>query len=162
MYVHVHAQVNTSIHVDIISTCTRHDYFPEIDLGKKHTRHIMFATQAQRRHFVNHRDVFMINLSRKVNHLSRIRHENNGQSVEEMVAELKEEAYNPYKRQRILDPEFPQLPADAFVVAFQTKFQKDIYEIFASTIACIHSTHKTNNHNFKLITLSHSIQHSSA
>ena len=89
-------------------------------------------------------------------HLSRIRHENDAQSVEEIVAELKQESYNPilcYKRQGILDPDIPQLPADGFVVAFQTKFQKDLYEMFASTIVCIDSTHKTNSHNFKLITV---------
>ena len=62
------------------------------DLGKRHTRH-MFASEAQRRHFVTHRDV--LNLSRRVNHLSTIRHENDAQSVEEMVAELKQESYNP-------------------------------------------------------------------
>ena len=123
------------------------------DLGKRHTRH-MFANEAQRRHFVTRRDV--LNMSRKVNHLSRIRHENDAQSVEEIVAELKQESYNPilcYKRQGILDPDIPQLPADGFVVVFQTKFQKDLYEMFASTIVCIDSTHKTNSHNFKLITV---------
>jgi hypothetical protein len=123
------------------------------DLGKRHTRH-MFANEAQQRHFVTRRDV--LNMSRKVNHLSRIRHENDAQSVEEIVAELKQESYNPilcYKRQGILDPDIPQLPADGFVVAFQTKFQKDLYEMFASTIVCIDSTHKTNSHNFKLITV---------
>ena len=114
----------------------------------------MFASEAQRQHFVTRWDV--LNLSRKVNHLSTIQHENDAQSVEEMVAELKQESYNPilcYKRQGVLDPDFPQLPVESFVVAFQTKFQKDVYEMFASRIVCIDSTHKTNSHNFKLITV---------
>ena len=38
-------------------------------------------------------------------------------------------------------------------MAFQTKFQRDLYEMFASTIVGIDSTHKTNSHNFKLITV---------
>ena len=123
------------------------------DLGKRHTRHT-FTNEVQHRHFVTRQDV--LNTSRKVNHLSRIRHENDAQSVEEMVAELKQESYNPilcYKRQGFLDPDFPELPADAFVVAFQTKSQRDLYEMFASTIVCIDSTHKTNSYNFKLITV---------
>ena len=122
-------------------------------MGKRHTRH-MFADEAQRRHFVTRRDV--LNMSRKVNHLSKIRHENDAQSVEEMVAELRQVSHDPilcYKRQGILDPDFPHFPEDAFVLAFQTRFQKELYEMFASTIVCIDSTHKTNSHNFKLITV---------
>ena len=73
-----------------------------------------------------------------------------------MVAELRQESHDPilcYKRQGILDPDFPHFPEDAFVLAFQTRFQKELYEMFASTIVCIDSTHKTNSHNFKLITV---------
>ena len=76
--------------------------------------------------------------------------------MEEIVAELKQEVYNPilcYKRQGTPDPNFPQLPADSFIVAFQTEFQKELYEMFASTIVCVDSTHKTNCHDFKLITI---------
>ena len=61
-------------------------------MGKRHARH-KFATEAERRHFVTRRDV--LNLSRKVNHLSRVRHENDAQSVEQIVEELKQESYNP-------------------------------------------------------------------
>lgn len=43
--------------------------------------------------------------------------------------------------------------AEAFVVAFQTEFQKSLFETFASSIICIDSTHKTNCHAFKLITV---------
>ena len=108
--------------------------------------HYKFSTKAKRRHFVTRQDV--LNLSRKDNHLSGVHHENDAQSVEQMVEGLKKESYNPslfYKRQGSLDPAYPQLSADAFVLAFQTEFQWSLYEMFASTIICLDSTHKTNS-----------------
>jgi len=122
-------------------------------VGKRHARH-KFATEAECRHFVTRRDV--LTLSRKINHLSRVRHEIDAQSVEQIVEELKQESYNPilcYKRQGSLDSAYPQLPTDAFVLAFQTEFQRSLYETFAPTIICLDSTHKTNCHSFKLITV---------
>ena len=122
-------------------------------MGKRHVRQ-RFAEEAERRHFVTRRDV--LNLNRKVNHLSKIRHENDAQSVEQIVRELQREEYDPilcYKRQGSIDTSYPQLPADAFLLAFQTEFQRSLYENFASTIICVDSTHKTNSHSFKLITV---------
>ena len=116
--------------------------------------YVTFVQDAQRRHFVTRRDV--LNLSRKINHLSKVRHENDAQSVEQLVAEFRREEYDPiliYKRQGSSDPEYPMFEAGAFVVAFQTEFQKSLFETFASSIICIDSTHKTNCHAFKLITV---------
>ena len=62
------------------------------DLGKWKNRH-SFSTEAQHHHFVTCQDI--LNLSRKVNHLSKIRPENDVQSVHQMVNELKQEDYNP-------------------------------------------------------------------
>jgi len=101
---------------------------------------------------VTRRDV--LNLSRKVNHLSKIRHDNDAQSVDQMVRELQAEDIDPilcYKRQGELDPAYPTLPAEAFLLAIQTKFQKELFNSFASTIVCLDSTHKTNCHSFNII-----------
>ena len=122
------------------------------DIGKRQNRH-HFANEAQRRHFVTRRDV--LNLSRKVNHLSTIRHENDAQSVHMMISELRQEEYDPvlyYKPQGTIDHTLCQLPKESFMVAIQTEFQRELYEQFASTIVCIDSTHKTNSHGLKLIT----------
>jgi len=71
------------------------------------------------------------------------------------VEELRNELYNPvliYKLQGRSDPQFPTLQDDTFVLAIQIKFQKDLYEVHASTIFYIDSTHGTNQYQFKLIT----------
>lgn len=123
------------------------------DIGKRQHRHA-FAEEAGRRHFVTRRDV--LNLSRKVNHFSKIRHENDAQSVDQMVRELRAEDVDPvlcYKRQGVEDPAYPKLPTEAFVLALQTNFQRELFDNFASTIVCLDSTHKTNCHSFKLITV---------
>jgi len=93
------------------------------DVGKRQHRHA-FTEEAGRRHFVTRRDV--LNLSRKVNHLSKIWHENDAQSVDQMVRELQAEDIDPilcYKRPEELDPAYPTLPAEAFLLGIQTKFQ---------------------------------------
>ena len=123
------------------------------DIGKRNIRH-KFSDVAQCMHFVTRRDI--LNLSRKINHLSKIRHENDAQSVHQLVNELRAEIYDPilcYKPQGSIDPTLCQLTKDSFILALQTEFQKDLYERFAQTIVCIDSTHKTNSHGFKLITV---------
>ena len=147
------------LHVTLMHTqqCTHMYAFEHTDIredvGKRQHRHA-FAEEAGRRHFVTRRDV--LNLSRKVNHLSKIRHENDAQSVDQMVQELQAEDINPilcYKRQGVIDPAYPTLPAEAFLLAIQTEFQRELFNSFASTIACVDSTHKTNCNSFKLITI---------
>ena len=76
-------------------------------------------------------------------------------SVTMVVAELKEEPFNPilvFKPQGSQDPGFPTLSAETFVLAIQTQFQMELYRQYASTILCIDSTHGTNQYRFKLIT----------
>ena len=121
------------------------------DVGNRQQRH-EFAEEAGRCHFVTCH--YVLNLSRKVNNLSKIRHENDAHSVDQMVRELQAEDINPtlcYKRQGVIDSAYPTLPAEAFLLAIQTKFQWELFNSFASTIVRVDSTHKTNCHSFKLI-----------
>lgn len=123
------------------------------DIGKRNIRH-KFSDVAQRMHFVTRRDI--LNLSWKINHLSKIQHENDAQSVHQLVNELRAETYDPilcYKPQGSTDPTLCHLTKDSFILALQTEFQKDLYERFAQTIVCIDSNHKTNSHGFQLITV---------
>ena len=95
------------------------------------------------------------NIEAKVKDFSIKRHQNDATSVNLIVEELRNEPYNPvliYKPQGRSDPQFPTLQDDTFVLAIQTKFQKELYEAHASTILCIDSTHGTNQYRFKLIT----------
>lgn len=110
--------------------------------------------EVQRGHFVTRRDI--LNLARKVNYYSKIRHENDAQSVHQLVNELRQEEFDPvlcYKPQGTEDPALPQLCKESFILAIQTSFQKELFEAFAHIIVCIDSTHKTNCHAFKLITV---------
>ena len=123
------------------------------DVGKRSHRD-RFHEEVHRKHFVSRQDC--LNLSRKIHHLSTIRHDNDAQSVHMMVKELREENGDPvllYKAQGINDQDYPMLGQDSFVLAIQTPFQRELFQSFASTIICIDSTHKTNSHRFKLITL---------
>ena len=71
------------------------------------------------------------------------------------VSELQQEAYNPvmaFKVQGNLDPIHSTLPEDAFLLAIQSEFQRDMYQKYAGCILCIDSTHGTNAYRYKLIT----------
>ena len=95
------------------------------------------------------------NIETKVKDFSIKRHQNDATSVNLIVEELRNEPYNPvliYKPQGRTEPQYPTLQDETFVLALQTKFQKDLYEAHASTILCIDSTHGTNQYRFKLIT----------
>ena len=95
------------------------------------------------------------NIQTKVKDFGIKRHENDAVSVSVIVEELRGEPFNPvliYKPQGTKDPQYPMLPDDTFILALQTKFQKELYEAHASTILCIDSTHGTNQYRFKLIT----------
>ena len=101
-------------------------------------------------HFLKKTDIK--NIEAKVKDFSIKRHQNDATSVNLIV---RNEPYNPvliYKPQGRSEPELPMLQDDTFVLAIQTKFQKDLYEAHASTILCIDSTHGTNQYRFKLIT----------
>ena len=49
-------------------------------------------------------------------------------------------------------PNIPNIPADGFILAIQTKFQKELYEKYGHSILCIDATHGTNAYRFMLIT----------
>ena len=73
-----------------------------------------------------------------------------------MENELKQEDYNPilcYKPQGTVDPTLSKLSKELFIFAIQTEFQRVLYQQYAQTILCIDSTHKTNSHDFKLISV---------
>ena len=73
-----------------------------------------------------------------------------------LIKELQAEPYNPillYKPQGITDSNLSTISKDGFILALQTEFQRDLYRQYASTVICVDSTHKTNAHDFKLVTL---------
>uniref|UniRef100_A0A1X7UY78 OTU domain-containing protein n=1 Tax=Amphimedon queenslandica TaxID=400682 RepID=A0A1X7UY78_AMPQE len=66
------------------------------------------------------------------------------------------ESFDPilvYKPQGTVKSLYPSLTEDAFFVVFQSKFQLQQYQLYASNILCLDSTHGTNAYRFKLITL---------
>ena len=106
-----------------------------------------------RKHFINKHDIR--NIEVKVKDRVVIRHQNDAQSVSLAVSELQQEPYNPvlaFKVQGRKDDKFPSLPDDAFLLAIQTEFQRDMFQKFGSRIFCIDSTHGTNAYRYKLIT----------
>lgn len=114
----------------------------------------MFSAQVQRKHFLTRRDV--LNLKRKVCHLTTTRHQEDAVSVNLLVQELQQEEYDPilvYKPQHKTIPTLPQFSADSFVLVVQTKLQMELFTSFSESVVCIDSTHNTNAYRFKLITL---------
>ena len=112
-----------------------------------------FDSCVTRRHFLTKTDIK--NIQTKVKDFSIKRHQNDAASVNLIVEELRNEPFDPiliYKPQGRVEPQYPMLQVETFVLAIQTKFQKDLYEAHASTILCIDSTHGTNQYRFKLIT----------
>ncbi|XP_065893096.1 FRAS1-related extracellular matrix protein 2-like isoform X2 [Dysidea avara] len=113
----------------------------------------LFDENLARQHVMTKTDIK--NIETKVKDFSIKRHQNDATSVNLIVEELRNEPYNPvliYKPQGRAEPQFPTLQDETFVLAIQTKFQKDLYEAHASTILCIDSTHGMNQYRFKLIT----------
>ena len=92
----------------------------------------------------------------KVSDKALTRHKDDATSVTLMVSELIQEPFNPiliFKKQGMISDVYPDLGSDRFVLAIQTKFQRDLYCQFAhGSVLCIDSTHGTNVYHFKLIT----------
>ena len=112
-----------------------------------------FDQSVSRKHFLTNRDINNIRMRVKDSEIKR--HENDAISVAMIVAELKEEPFDPiliFKPQSIKDLTQPTLPTESFLLAFQTQFQMELYRKHASTILCIDSTHGINQYRFKLIT----------
>ena len=115
--------------------------------------HQCFDKAVKRRHLITNQDI--ANIKRKVIDRTIMRHEDDATSVEAIVNELHEEPFDPvlfYKPQHCKSPEYTSLPDDAFVLAIQTEWQKELYEEYSSSILCIDSTHGTNAYQFKVIT----------
>lgn len=110
-------------------------------------------TSVSRKYFLTKQDIR--NIKAKVDDRIVKRHEDDASSVSMMVAELQQEAYDLiliFKPQGKRDEEHG-LPEEAFVLAIQTQFQRELYQKFAVTIMCIDSTHGTNQYRFKLISV---------
>ena len=70
-----------------------------------------------------------------------------------MINDLRQEPFDPilaYKPQHRRIPEYASLPDNAFMLAIQTEWQKELYEKYASFILCMDSTHSTNAYQFKV------------
>lgn len=112
-----------------------------------------FSEAALRRHFVTRQDCR--NACRKIRDFANHRHKNDALSVDRIVKELKIEepcpviAYKPCGKK---DKNYPLLREENFLIVIMTDFQADIFSQF-STMACVDSTHKTNEYGYKLITL---------
>ena len=68
-------------------------------------------------------------------------------SVDLFVQELQGEPYDPillYKRQHEIDQQHSSLPKDAFLLAIQTDFQRQLYQHHAHKVLCIDAIHGTN------------------
>lgn len=113
-----------------------------------------FEAEAKRKHFITKQDV--ANVRVKIKDLTVIRNQEDAMSVDLFVRELQQEPYDPillYKRQQEIDPAYPTLPRESFLLALQTEFQKHLYQEHASKVLCIDATHGTNAYKFKLITV---------
>ena len=72
------------------------------------------------------------------------------------MKELKQETPSPilyYKQQGVDDPNLPVPATDTFLLVIMTSFQKSLFEAFSSRRVCLDSTHKTNQYQFKLLTV---------
>ena len=96
------------------------------------------------------------NACRKLHDFSDHRQFEDAVSVDRIVSELKQETPTPvllYKPQGRTDPEFPMLAEGTFLIVLMTNFQASLFEAFSDRITCLDSTHKTNQHRFKLLTI---------
>ena len=83
----------------------------------------------------------------KVDDMIIKRHQDDSTSVTMMVAELRQEPFDPI----LILPTLPTLAIESFVLVVQSQFQMELYQKHASTIICIDTTHGTNHYRFKLI-----------
>jgi hypothetical protein len=109
-----------------------------------------FLETVSRKHFLNKCDIRNIRI--KVQDRLVICHQDDAQSVYLAVAELQQEPFNPvmaFKVQGSKNPVYPTLPENAFLLALQTEFQRELYRKYAGRVLC---THGTNAYRYKLIT----------
>lgn len=119
-------------------------------VGKRDKRSLANIT---RKDLVTWQDCY--NIKRKICFQTTRRHDNDAMSVHKLIAELREETYDPvlvYKPQG-QSFENTSIPDTSFLAAIQTKFQLELYRKYAPVILCVDSTHCTTAYGFKLITL---------
>ena len=113
-----------------------------------------FDQAVSRKHFLAKSDIRNIRV--KVADRLINRHEDDATSVTMIVAELRQESFNPiliFKPQGRKDDIYNELQEECFVLVLQTEFQMELYRNCASKIVCIDSTHGTNQYRFKLISV---------
>ena len=113
-----------------------------------------FDQVVSRRHFLAKSDIR--NIWVKVDDKIIKRHEDDATSVTMMVAELRQEHFNPiliFKPQGRKDEAYSNLQEECLFLVLQTEFQMELYRNYASKIVCIDSTHGTNQYRFKLISV---------
>ena len=161
MYILTNCRIDTLLILDI----TMHVDIRG-DLGFRDKRD-QFQEAATRKHFIT-RQTFMY-IFKKVKttlyiliqecmsaiaQLQSHRHLEEAISIDRIVRELKEEVTSPillYKPQGEVDPEYPMLLQDTFLLVIMTSFQASLFDNFSRRIVCLDSTHKTNQHRFKLL-----------
>ena len=70
--------------------------------------------------------------------------------------EKKEAIILSYKKQRLVDQNFPSMNEMDFMLAFMTPFQKSMVEklqLQEKSVICMDATHQTNDYNFLLVTV---------
>ena len=113
-----------------------------------------FDAAVRRRHMVTKQDI--ANMRLMVKDMAVIRNKDDAMSVDLFVQELQGEPYDPillYKQQHEINQQLPSLTQDAFLLAIQTEFQKQLYREHAHKVLCVDATHGTNAYRFKLITV---------
>ena len=104
-----------------------------------------FERAAKQRCLIKIQDISII--TRKISGSTIMRDEDYAISVEMIVNEVHQEHFNPvqlHKPQNYKVVHNPSLPEDCFMLAIQTEWQKQLYEINASSILGIDSTDGTN------------------
>lgn len=122
------------------------------EIGERHQR-TEFDELVSRKHFITRQDCR--NACHKIRDFTNHRHNNDAISVDRIVQELQLENPSPiiaYKPPGILKEEYALLRESNFLVVLMTPFQADLFRSFCS-LACVDSTHKTNEYGYKLITL---------
>lgn len=122
------------------------------DIGHRSKR-ALFDQCASRKHFITKQDISNVRVNIKDNAI--IRHKSDPISVSLLVAELRQEAYDPillFKPQGERSTAYPNLPSEGFVLVIQTQFQQQLFEKYSHKILCVDSTHGTNAYRFQLIT----------
>ena len=79
-----------------------------------------------------------------------------GQSVDMLVAKLREEIYDPivmYKPQGHTSADFPGLQEDNFCLVIQTEFQRDMMVDHGKRVVCMDGTHGLTGIDFPLLTI---------